>query len=147
MTVTAVWTETSGPSEIEWKNLAESLGCSCGHRGVLHIPHLPYFTFRPHWVLGFTQPLTETSTRNIKIIMFLGSKVRRVRKADNFTAICEPTLDNVESLTSQSYRPRRRVTGTALLYGDGVCFLWGTNWTVSTATSSQYLAVSCEPTV
>jgi hypothetical protein len=34
-----------------------------------------------------------------------------------------------------------------LLYGDGVCFLWGTNWTVSTATSSQYLAVNCEPTV
>jgi hypothetical protein len=34
--------------------------------------------------------------------------------------------------------------GIALPYGDGVCFLWGTNWTVSTATSSQYLAVNCE---
>jgi hypothetical protein len=33
--------------------------------------------------------LTEMSTRNIKIIMFLGSKVRRVRKADNLTAIYE----------------------------------------------------------
>jgi hypothetical protein len=40
-------------------------------------------------VLGFTKPLTEMSTGNIKIIMFLGSKVRRVRKADNLTAICE----------------------------------------------------------
>jgi hypothetical protein len=28
--------------------------------------------------------------RNIKIIMFLGSKVRPVRRADNLTAICEP---------------------------------------------------------
>jgi hypothetical protein len=29
------------------------------------------------------------STRNVKIIMFLGSKVRLVRKADNLTAIYE----------------------------------------------------------
>jgi hypothetical protein len=36
--------------------------------------------------------LTEMSTRNIKIIMFLASKVRRVRRADNLTAICEPTV-------------------------------------------------------
>jgi hypothetical protein len=28
-----------------------------------------------------------------------------------------------------------------------MCFLWGTNWTVSTATSSQYLAVNSEPIV
>jgi hypothetical protein len=37
----------------------------------------------------FTQPVTEMSTRNIKIIMFLGSEVRRVRRADNLTAISE----------------------------------------------------------
>jgi hypothetical protein len=43
---------------------------------------------------------------------------------------------------SQHYRPPRTVTEIALLYGDGVCFLWGTNWTVSTATSSQYLQLS-----
>jgi hypothetical protein len=36
--------------------------------------------------------LTEMSIRNIKIIMFLGSKVRRVRRADNLTAICEPSV-------------------------------------------------------
>jgi hypothetical protein len=47
-------------------------------------------SFLPHEALGFTQPLTEMSTRNIKIIIFLGSKVRQVSKADNLTAICEP---------------------------------------------------------
>jgi hypothetical protein len=36
---------------------------------------------------GRTRPLTEMSTRNIKIIMFLGSKVRPVRRADNLTPI------------------------------------------------------------
>jgi hypothetical protein len=41
--------------------------------------------------LGFTQPLTEMSTRNINI-MFLGSKVRQVRRADNFIVICEPIV-------------------------------------------------------
>jgi hypothetical protein len=41
--------------------------------------------------LGFTQALTEITTRNIKI-MFLGSKVRRVRKADNLTATYEPIV-------------------------------------------------------
>jgi hypothetical protein len=32
----------------------------------------------------------EMSTRNIKIIMFLGSKVRLVSRANNLTAIYEP---------------------------------------------------------
>jgi hypothetical protein len=31
-------------------------------------------------------------SRNIKIIMFLGSKVRRERRADNLTTICEPIV-------------------------------------------------------
>jgi hypothetical protein len=42
--------------------------------------------------LGFSQLVTEMSSRSIKIIMFLGSKVRRVRRADNITAICEPIV-------------------------------------------------------
>jgi hypothetical protein len=37
--------------------------------------------------LGSTRPLTEMSTRN-----FPGGKERPARNADNFTAICEPTL-------------------------------------------------------
>jgi hypothetical protein len=32
------------------------------------------------------------STRSIKIIKFLGSKVRRVRRADNRTTIYEPIV-------------------------------------------------------
>jgi hypothetical protein len=42
--------------------------------------------------MGFTQPLTEMSTRNRKIIMFLGINVRLVRGADNLTAIYEPIV-------------------------------------------------------
>jgi hypothetical protein len=34
--------------------------------------------------LGSTQPLTETSTRNLS-----GGKDRQAREADNLTAICE----------------------------------------------------------
>jgi hypothetical protein len=76
--------------------------------------------------LVFTQSLTEISTT--------GSVSRLSRKC-LFINVSEP------------YWPPRPITGIALLYGDGVCFLWGTNWTLSTATSSQYLAVNCEPIV
>jgi hypothetical protein len=37
--------------------------------------------------------------------------------------LCADCLDNVGSLASPTYRPPRPVTGIALLYGDGVCFL------------------------
>jgi hypothetical protein len=37
--------------------------------------------------LGLTQPLTEMCTRNLP-----GGKARPARKADNLTAICEPTV-------------------------------------------------------
>jgi hypothetical protein len=56
--------------------------------------------------------------------MFLESRVRPVRGAHNFTAIC---LDNVGSLTSHNpiglHGP---VTGIALLYGDecASCEAW-----------------------
>jgi hypothetical protein len=55
-----------------------------------------------NWTLGFTQPLTEMSTRNIKIIMFWGSKVRWMRRADNLTTIWADCLDNVGSLPSHN---------------------------------------------
>jgi hypothetical protein len=47
---------------------------------------------------------------------------------------------------SQPQRPPRPVTGIALLYGDSVLPV-RYKLTVSTATSSQYLAVNCEPIV
>jgi hypothetical protein len=49
--------------------------------------------YNPYIFLTFTtQPVTNVSTRNIKIIIFLGSKVRRMRKTDNLTTICEPIV-------------------------------------------------------
>jgi hypothetical protein len=49
--------------------------------------------------LGSTKPLTEMITRNPP-----GGKGRLVRKTDNLTAICEPTvLDNVGA--SMSHNP------------------------------------------
>jgi hypothetical protein len=55
-------------------------------------------------------PITETSTRNHP-----GVKARPVRKADNFAAICEPTVYKSGSLdVSQPYRLPNPVTGIAL---------------------------------
>jgi hypothetical protein len=48
-------------------------------------------SFRPHWALRFTQPLTETSSRS-RGIMFLEIEARPVRGTENFTAICEPIV-------------------------------------------------------
>jgi hypothetical protein len=86
-------------------------------------------------VLAFTQPLTEVSTRNhlgVKHGRSLRLSMSRLFRQCGAFAISQP------------YRPAQPVTGIVLHYG-GVCFLLGTNWTVSTATSSQYLAVNCEP--
>jgi hypothetical protein len=55
--------------------------------------------------------------------MYLGSKVRPVRSADNLTAIYEPIVQCGILNILQTYRPPRPVTGIDLLYGDGVCFL------------------------
>jgi hypothetical protein len=41
--------------------------------------------------IRFTQPLTEMSTRSRKI-MFLGNRMRSVRRTDSNTAICEPIV-------------------------------------------------------
>jgi hypothetical protein len=57
-------------------------------------------TSRPNEALGFTQPLTKKCSRNIKIIMLLGSKMRQVRRADSLAIIYKPLVCNVGSLTS-----------------------------------------------
>jgi hypothetical protein len=46
-----------------------------------NLPSLSILTM----VLGVTQPLAETSTRNVP-----GGKVRPVRETDNLIVICEP---------------------------------------------------------
>jgi hypothetical protein len=73
-------------------------GSSFVYRSFLTISILSHFNpdnivpFYLRNILAFTQPRTEMNTRNIKIIMFLGSKVRRVLRADNLTAISEPIV-------------------------------------------------------
>jgi hypothetical protein len=56
--------------------------------------------------LGSTQLLTEMNTR-----IFLGGKERRVRKAGNLTAICEPSVQKM-------WEPRRLTT----LWAFTVCY-------------------------
>jgi hypothetical protein len=56
--------------------------------------------------------------------MFLGSRARPVRIADNLTAIVSRLSRQCGILNiSQPHRPPRPVTEIALLYGDGVRFL------------------------
>jgi hypothetical protein len=55
---------------------------------ILNVPN-PSGRTRP-W--GFSQPLTEMSTGNIKKIMFLGNNVRLALGADNLSAIYEPIV-------------------------------------------------------
>jgi UDP-N-acetyl-D-mannosaminuronic acid transferase (WecB/TagA/CpsF family) len=63
----------------------EGRGFDTSSGDFLNLPN-PSSRTRP---CGLTKPLTEMSTRNIKIIMFLGSKAQWVRKADRLTTICE----------------------------------------------------------
>jgi hypothetical protein len=49
--------------------------------------------------MGPIQPLTEMSTRNLP---GAGEGRRPARKADNLTAICEPTVENVGASTSHN---------------------------------------------
>jgi hypothetical protein len=65
--------------------------------------------------LGFTQHLTEMSTRNFPG----GSSAQPACKFDNITAICEPISKKYKSLDiSQPYKYPRSVAGIAFL-----CFL------------------------
>jgi hypothetical protein len=63
--------------------------------------------------LGSTQPLTEMSTRNLP-----GGKGRPAPMADNLTAICEPTVQEM-------WEPRRLTTllASTACYRDSFIFL------------------------
>jgi hypothetical protein len=67
--------------------------------GFLNLPNPSSSTM----ALGSTQPLTEMSTRNVP-----GGKGLPAHKADNLTAICEPTVQRKSG-------PSRPVRGIALL--------------------------------
>jgi hypothetical protein len=71
-----------------------------GTKGTFSLPNSSSSTM----ALGFTQPLTEMNTRYLP-----RGKAPPARKADNLTAICEPTV-------SQPYRPQLPVTEIALLF-------------------------------
>jgi hypothetical protein len=97
---------------------------------------------------GFTQPLTEMSIRKIKIIMFLGCKVRWVRRAANF----EPSVSRLSRQCgilniSQPYRP------PTACYGDSFTLWRRSVLPVRYKLDCKYcykycyLAVSCEPIV
>jgi hypothetical protein len=54
---------------------------------------ITFYTWAVGHAINFLKVLTEMSTGNIKKkIMFLGSKVRLVRGADNLTIIYEPIV-------------------------------------------------------
>jgi hypothetical protein len=68
--------------------------------------------------LGATEHLTELNASNLP-----GVKGRAVLKVENLTAVSRLARKCVSLDVSQPCRPPRPVTGIALLYGDGVCFL------------------------
>jgi hypothetical protein len=72
--------------------------------GIFNWPNPPSRTT----ALGSTQPLTEMSTRNL-----LGGKGQPTRKADNVTAICEPTVKKMWEF--------RRLT---TLWASKACYLY-----------------------
>jgi hypothetical protein len=71
--------------------------------------------------LGSTQPLTKMSTRTLS-----GVKERPARKADNFTAICEPTVYKM-------WQPRRLTT----LWASTACY-WD-SFTITYKLSKLYV--------
>jgi hypothetical protein len=61
--------------------------------------------------------------RSVKI-MFLRNRARPMSRADSLPSYVSRLSRQCGILNiSQPYRPPRSVTGIALLYGDGVCFL------------------------
>jgi hypothetical protein len=83
--------------------------------------------------LGWTQPLTEMSTRNL-----LGGKARPARRADNLTAIYEP-------IVLIMWEPRRLTTLWALTacYRDSFTLFFNPFFTTYESVDETYMSVRC----
>jgi hypothetical protein len=80
-------------------------------------------------VLGSTQSLTEMSTRNLP-----GGKGRPVRKADNLTANCEPTVYKM-------WEPQRLTT----LWASTACYRDSSTFTMKTTVLYSERDIRTEP--
>jgi hypothetical protein len=83
--------------------------------GVLRISisDFPLFNMQIYCFTGFTQPLTQMTTR-VRKIMFLGSRALPVGRADNLTSICKLIVWQCGIVNIlQPYRSPRPVTRIA----------------------------------
>jgi hypothetical protein len=77
--------------------------------------------------LGSTQPLTETNAKNLP-----GGKGQPARKADNLTAICEPTV-------LKMWEPRRLTT----LWASTACYKGSFIFLPNSITELTYTCYCC----
>jgi hypothetical protein len=88
---------------IHWAAVAHWLGHYATSRKVMGSgPHEVNESFRPRRALGFTQSLTEMSTR-IRKIMFLGSRTRLVSMAGKLQTFFMSPLDGGELIYSKGF--------------------------------------------
>jgi hypothetical protein len=96
----------------------------------MQMPHIccqcegSYFFVFLKYIAALGPGVHRASNRNeYQKKMFQGGKLRPVREAENLSAVSRLSKQCGILNIKQPYRPPWPVTGIALLYGDGVCFL------------------------